>query len=67
MSVTTTALMICLVAVVGLEVGKESRMIEINQVEGVIQIKISRELVPLKLYVRAANESFQRALDALKK
>jgi hypothetical protein len=34
----------CLVAVVRLEVGKESRMIEINQVEGVIQIKMSREL-----------------------
>jgi len=28
---------------------------------------VSRELVPLELYVRAANETFQRALDALKK
>jgi len=28
---------------------------------------VSRELVPLEIYVRAANETFQQALDALKK
>ena len=39
MSVTTTALMICLVAVVGLEVGKESRMIEINKLKELYKLR----------------------------